>query len=779
MKKTNKNHHFILLLAALCVGLPQLASGAAAVLTADTYLNAASPGMNYGIGLNLNAAPSPNTTGAAGLLRFDLSALPAGTTSGQVKKATLRVWVSALAVAGSLDVREVLSASPDWTEVGVTKTNFDATATVSTTPNTVSLSSARQWVTADVTNSVKNWLDSPPNNYGLYLISSVTTSFDSKENAATSHPATLEIDLSGNSADFSGTLAGDVSGTQKVTVVDKVGGSTAANVNTATVTANAATNANTASTIVKRDASGNFTAGTITASLSGNATTATNATNFTGTMAGDVTGTQGVTVVGSVGGSTAANVNLATVAANSATNTNTASTIVKRDASGNFSAGTISASLSGNATNVTGTVAVANGGTGATTASAGLVNLGGWSTAGNASSASNFLGTTDNTNGLVIKVNNQQVFKFNHSGNSGETPNIIGGYSGNAAASTLNAATIAGGGDDGSTTVNSVSRVKQNRVTANNGSIGGGYGNTAGGSGATVAGGKFNTASGLESVVAGGWNNTASNDNSAVVGGLDNAVSSIYGFIGGGYKNTISAGTSVILGGHDNSTNMAMSMILGGHHNVINNSGQGSLAAGVYANVTHGGVFLWSDNSYFLNFNSAALNEFAVRATGGVRFVTAVDSVTGDPTAGVAVANGGGSWSSLSDRNAKENFAPVNGREVLEKVAALPIQTWNYKTQADGIRHIGPMAQDFKAAFKVGENDTTISTIDPDGVALAAVQGLYQLVKQQQAEITELKTQRQADAQTQQAIIAELRAQNQKVLDRLQKVESKFIYTQQ
>ena len=119
---------------------------------------------------------------------------------------------------------------------------------------------------------------------------------------------------------------------------------------------------------------------------------------------------------------------------------------------------------------------------------------------------------------------------------------------------------------------------------------------------------------------------------------------------------------------------------------------------------------------------------------------------------------------------------------------------------------IGPIAQDFKAAFKLGENDTTISTIDPDGVALSAIQGLYQLAKQQQAalesqkiafakqqtaletqklvlakqqtELAELKAQKQADAQTQQAIIAELRAQNQKVLERLQKVEAKFIYTE-
>jgi trimeric autotransporter adhesin len=98
----------------------------------------------------------------------------------------------------------------------------------------------------------------------------------------------------------------------------------------------------------------------------------------------------------------------------------------------------------------------------------------------------------------------------------------------------------------------------------------------------------------------------------------------------------------------------------------------------------------------------------------------------------------------LSDRNAKENLRPVNGRVVLEKVSALPLATWNYKTQNTAVRHIGPMAQDFAAAFGVGENDKTITTVDADGVALAAIQGLNQkLVEELQrrdAENTELKS---------------------------------------
>src|SRR5207245_952846 len=93
-------------------------------------------------------------------------------------------------------------------------------------------------------------------------------------------------------------------------------------------------------------------------------------------------------------------------------------------------------------------------------------------------------------------------------------------------------------------------------------------------------------------------------------------------------------------------------------------------------------------------------------------------------TAGVTLAAGGGAWTTVSDRNAKENFEPVNTKDVLEKVAALPLTTWNYKSQDASIHHLGPMAQDFNAAFGLGESATGITTVDEEGVALAAIQGL-------------------------------------------------------
>ena len=103
-----------------------------------------------------------------------------------------------------------------------------------------------------------------------------------------------------------------------------------------------------------------------------------------------------------------------------------------------------------------------------------------------------------------------------------------------------------------------------------------------------------------------------------------------------------------------------------------------------------------------------------------------------------------------SDHNTKENFAPVSPAAVLAKVTALPINTWNFKELKDG-RHLGPTAQDFYSAFKLGGSETGITTVDADGVALAAIQGLNEKlensVREKEARIAALE-----------AILEELRA---------------------
>lgn len=129
-----------------------------------------------------------------------------------------------------------------------------------------------------------------------------------------------------------------------------------------------------------------------------------------------------------------------------------------------------------------------------------------------------------------------------------------------------------------------------------------------------------------------------------------------------------------------------------------------------------------------------------MRATGGVRFVSAVDS-NNNNTAGVSLAAGGSAWSSISDRAAKANFKPVDSEEIVKGLAAIRVETWNYKSQDPSIRHIGPMPQDFKAAFKVGEDDKHITTIDSEGVAVAAIQGLYKMMREKDAEIAAQRAQ--------------------------------------
>jgi hypothetical protein len=201
--------------------------------------------------------------------------------------------------------------------------------------------------------------------------------------------------------------------------------------------------------------------------------------------------------------------------------------------------------------------------------------------------------------------------------------------------------------------------------------------------------------------------NTASGDWSAVGGGADNVASGVFSVIGGGEFNRASGINAVVPGGLD-----------------CEASGNLSFAAGWSAKALHAGAFVWADHSATFNgqpFTSTTNHQFSVRAAGGVRFFSDTNATTG-----AELAPGSGTWSSLSDRNAKENFVTANARDILDKVAALPMASWNYKAQDAGVRHLGPTAQDFHAAFGLGESDRTITTVDADGVALAAIQGLNQ-----------------------------------------------------
>ncbi len=110
-------------------------------------------------------------------------------------------------------------------------------------------------------------------------------------------------------------------------------------------------------------------------------------------------------------------------------------------------------------------------------------------------------------------------------------------------------------------------------------------------------------------------------------------------------------------------------------------------------------------------------NEFRISKFGTGQVEFAVQN-NGDATlAGALTQN--------SDINGKQNIVPVDPDKLLESLSRIPISQWQYK-DAPGVNHIGPMAQDFYAAFKLGHTDTGISTLDTSGIALAAIQALKQ-----------------------------------------------------
>jgi len=259
--------------------------------------------------------------------------------------------------------------------------------------------------------------------------------------------------------------------------------------------------------------------------------------------------------------------------------------------------------------------------------------------------------------------------------------------------------------------------------------VGGGEWNWASEVAATVAGGAGNAATWWCATVGGGHVNAASGIEATVAGGAGNTASGSDATVGDGYGNTASGPTATISGGGSNIAGGEYATVGGGYGNAA--SGGYSFASGLRAKAVHPGAYVWSDFNEF-DTTSTAANEFRVRATGGAVFVTGIDGV-GTPTAGMRLAANGSGWIAISDRNAKTDFAPVDTRAILERVAGLPMESWRYKSQDASVRHIGPMAQDFHSAFGLGEDARGINSIDADGVALAAIQGLYQLVKEKDA----------------------------------------------
>lgn len=134
-------------------------------------------------------------------------------------------------------------------------------------------------------------------------------------------------------------------------------------------------------------------------------------------------------------------------------------------------------------------------------------------------------------------------------------------------------------------------------------------------------------------------------------------------------------------------------------------------------------------NAIIVTANAKAMGVNGALPLSSKPFVVGTDSTNGNG----AYVTPGGTWTDASSRFFKEGFATVNPGDILAKLVALPIQTWNYRgSEAEG-RHLGPVAEDFADAFGLGADGQHISTVDANGVALVAIQGLNQKLEGENA----------------------------------------------
>ena len=237
-----------------------------------------------------------------------------------------------------------------------------------------------------------------------------------------------------------------------------------------------------------------------------------------------------------------------------------------------------------------------------------------------------------------------------------------------------------------------------------------GYFTTATG-GASIATGANTRASG-NATTAMGSGSVASGDTSTAMG-IDTASSGLASTTLG--DTTTASGRGALAGGVRSGAAGIAALAFGSE---IQAGGTASVALGTRASADRG-AFVFADNTTGMSIFSAGVNQFRVRASGGVEFNTNPQG-----NIGVRLVAGGVQWTSVSDVNAKRLFRDLDGEDVLTRFAAMPVTEWSYKAQDAAIRHMGPTAQDFHAAFGLGEDPLRIGTLDADGVALAGVKAV-------------------------------------------------------
>ncbi|MBV9492708.1 MAG: peptidase S74 [Acidobacteria bacterium] len=278
------------------------------------------------------------------------------------------------------------------------------------------------------------------------------------------------------------------------------------------------------------------------------------------------------------------------------------------------------------------------------------------------------------------------------------------------------------------------------------------------------AGGSNSTAIGLYALAFGDTNSAEST--SSIVFGSGNQVKGAAGFSAGAGNrvcdtygvalgNNAKSGGPLINGRCDpDSFNLRGLAAVAIGYNVTADQDH-TMALGKFAsNNGFTGTLVWSDGSATASadtFKNTANNEAAFRATGGFRFRTNLSGTTG-----CNLPAGSGVFNCTSSRLTKENFNNVDGEQVLLTLRSVPVSTWNYITEGKQVRHVGPMAEDFYAAFGLGTNNTSIGVQDLASVSLVAVKAL------------EART---AELQSKAAEVDVLRAQVQSLEERLAALE--------
>jgi hypothetical protein len=281
----------------------------------------------------------------------------------------------------------------------------------------------------------------------------------------------------------------------------------------------------------------------------------------------------------------------------------------------------------------------------------------------------------------------------------------------------------------------------------------GGYSTVAGGQEnhafamySTVGGGRLDSARAQYATVGGGYMNVAgagllanpdSGEAATVAGGYSNRAAGYFSAIGGGESNTASGWYSTVSGGISNDNAGSYSTIPGGYNGTLTSNADYSMAFGrdVYVNTAYRIVFFDSAYSGRLGINRDDHS--------GAGIAHPIHVGTDGTNGNGAHLTAGGSWQNGSSRTIKENFESLDPNELLAKISSLPVEGWNYKGTDE--RHIGPVSEDFVAAFDVGtvqngrRDNKYLSSGDVAGVALAGVKELIQENRELKQTIEELR----------------------------------------